>query len=230
MRSWLKSEFDALFGAGGLQRYALDLSDQRVSLVERTAAGPKVRDAAIHGSEAFKSQLEQLRRRVGGRRLNAEAPVDILLPRELTLARVETFPGEARRALRDEAWWRLDSITPYRPEELCFDVSLLSVEPSTGFLDVSVAVAPKDIVEEAVSYARRWGFAPQKVSASAPIVGFPYGPLFHRAADFRSETKGLRRGAAGLAAAAALLAAVGLTRGVAARDAQFEQVAAAAAA
>lgn len=223
MRAWLKAELNAVFRMGGLSRYALDLSEQKVTLVERTAGGLKLRDAALHRADDFELQLERIRKRVAGRR--GEAPVDILLPQELTLARIETFPGEARRNLRDEAWWRLESITPYRPEELCYDVSLLGVEPVTGFLDVSIALAPRDIVEEAVEYARRWGFSPQRVTSAVPIAGFPHGPLFHQAADLLAETRSLRRGAVGLAVATLLLAVAGVTRGVAARDAQLNHVA-----
>lgn len=228
MWSWLKAELNAVFRSGGQSRFALDLSEQKVSLFERTAGGARLRDAASHSADDFELQLERIRRRVAGR--GGEAPVDILLPQELTLARIETFPGEARRNLRDEAWWRLESITPYRPEELCYDVALLSVEPATGFLDVSIALAPRDIVEEAIDYARRWGFSPQRVSSAIPIAGFPQGPLFHQAADFLTETRSLRRGAIGLAAASLLLAVVGVTRGVAARDVQLQHVAQAAAA
>ena len=223
MWSWLKAELNAVFRSGGLSRFALDLSEQKVSLIERTAGGPRLRDAAAHQADDFELQLERIRKRVAGR--GAEAPVDILLPSELTLARVETFPAEARRNLRDEAWWRLESITPYRPEELCYDVALLGVEPVTGFLDVSVALAPRDIVEEAVDYAKRWGFAPQRVGSAAPIAGFPQGPLFHQAADLLAETRSLRRGAVGLAVATLILAVAGVTRGVAARDAQLAHVA-----
>lgn len=221
--SWLQAEWNAMLRGGGLSRYALDLSDQKVALVERTAGGLKLRDAASHRADDFELQVERILKRVAGRG-GGEAAVDLLLPRELTLARVETFPAEARRNLRDETWWRLESITPYRPEELCYDVSLLGVEPKTGFLEVSVAVAPRDIVEEAIDYARRWGFSPQKVTASAEIPGFAGGPLFHQAADLQGETRSLRRGAAALAAAALLLAAVGVSRGVAARDAQLQHV------
>lgn len=222
MWSWLSAELSDIAHRGDQARFALDLSDQKVSLIERTAAGPRLRDAAAHQSDDFELQLQRLRRRVAGS--GSEAPVDLLLPPELTLTRVETFPAEARRNLRDEAYWRLDAMTPYRPEELCYDVALLDVEPKTGFLEVSVALTPKEIVEEALYYAERWGFAPQRVTTSAPAPGFKAGPLFHRAGDVRRDSSGLRLGVAALAAAALALTAIGVVRGVVAREAQLTEI------
>lgn len=221
MLGWLKSELNAFVGAGAASRHAIDLSDRKVTLVENTAAGPRALDAAVHTADDFELQLQRLRRRVT-RRAAAPAPVDVLLPPELTLARIETFPGEARENLRDEAWWRLDAMSPYRPEEVCYDVALLDVEPQTGFLTVSICLAPRDIVEEAVAYAGRWGFAPQRVSTSGAIEGFPNGPLFLQAEDLKGEARSLRRGAAVLTAAAIGLAVVGVGRGLAERSASLE--------
>lgn len=203
-------------------RFALDLSNQRVSLVERTSRGFRER-ASVRSSDAdFEEQIQAMRRRVARGR-GGEARVDLFLPEELTLARVETFPAEARRQLREEAWWRLDSLTPYRPEELCYDVALLGAEPTTGFLNVAIALAPRDIVDEAVAYAKAWGFAPQRVTA-APLEGFPHGPLFFEVANAAAEIRPLRRAAAGLALAASLLVAIGVVRGVGAREALAEEL------
>ena len=208
MTQWLMSELQALAAPTEIARFALDMANQRVSLVERTLSGRKHRGEAEHGTPDFEDLIETMRQRVA-RRHGREAPVDLLLPPELTLTRVETFPAEARRDLRDEVWWRLESITPYNAEDLCYDAAIVGVEPKTGFLDVSVAIAPREIVEEAIAYARKWGFAPQRVSASADIEGFPHGPVFLEAANQRREMRSLKRTAAGLIAASTLMGVIG---------------------
>ncbi len=202
------SELQALAAPTEIARFALDMANQRVSLIERTLGGWKNRGEAVHGSPDFEDLIETMRQRVA-RRNGRDAPVDLLLPPELTLHRVETFPAEARRDLRDEVWWRLESLTPYNAEDLCYDAAIVGVEPKTGFLDVSVAIAPREIVEEALGYARSWGFAPQRISASAEVEGFPHGPVFLEAANQRREMRSLKRTSVGLVAASALLAVVG---------------------
>lgn len=214
MKSWLLSELQAAAAPPDQARFALDLSETEVALVDRTARGERARRTATLGAPGFDEAIGQLRRRVGGR-----GEVDLLLPEPLTLFKIETFPGEARRNLREEAWWRLDSLTPYAPEDLCYDVALLGSDPNTGFLEVHIAVAPREIVDEAVRHAQAWGFTPRRITASAAAVGFPAGPEFLRATDRSAETRSLRKGAAALAAAAVLFGAIGLARGVFEREA-----------
>ncbi|MEL6318297.1 MAG: hypothetical protein AAFR16_11750, partial [Pseudomonadota bacterium] len=146
-----------------------------------------------------------------------------LLPTALTLFRIDTFPGEARKNLREEAWWRLDALTPYAPEDLCYDVSLLGADQNTGFLEVHIAVAPREIVDEAIGYARGWGFTPRRVTSGEPAIGFPAGPEFLTVDDPASETRSLRRGAALATAAVLLFGVIGVTRGVIERQRLVEE-------
>lgn len=213
MLKWLAAELKATVEPDDSARFALDLSNQRVTLIEQRMGRIRELGAALHDSDDFHGDVEALRRMVARKR-GAQAPVDLLLPEELTLFRIETFPAEARQNLRDEAWWRLDLITPYRPEELFYDVALLGVEPNTGFLEVHIAIAPREIAEEAIQYARAWGFQPQRVSAPGPAEGFPHGPVFVQAAQRGSETRTLRSSALVMATAALALAVIGVTRGV----------------
>lgn len=215
MKDWFFSELKSMVAPSEAARFAIDLSNQMVSLVERRINGLRERASVSYGAADFDDQIEMMRRIVarGG---SSGGAVDVLLPQELVLSRVETFPAEAKGALRDEAWWRLDALTPYQPEKLCYDVALLGSEPMTGFLDVHIIVAPREIVAEAISYARSWGFAPQRITA-APTEGFPDGPMLLRASSARRETQSLRRSALWLGAAAAVFMAIGAWRGVEAR-------------
>ncbi|MEL6980784.1 MAG: hypothetical protein AAGM38_19320, partial [Pseudomonadota bacterium] len=145
MFGWLKSELSAIARSGEASRYALDLSDRKVSLIERTATGPKLRGAAEHRAPDFEDQLARLRRRVMGRGFGS-APVDLLLPQEVTLSRIETFPAEARRNLRDETWWRLDAITPFRPEDLCYDVARRGGDAHLEKADIRLRPEQSDVV------------------------------------------------------------------------------------
>lgn len=222
MKDWLLSELRSVVSPSEAARFALDLSNQTVALVERRMSGTRERASVAYGAPDFDDQIA-LMRRIAGRGRSSDVSVDILLPQELVLGRVELFPAEARGALRDEAWWRLDKMTPYRPEKLCYDVALLGSEPKTGFLEVNVVVAPRDIVAEAISYAKSWGFAPQRITA-APEEGFPDGPLLLQASNARLETQSLRRSALWLGVAASLFLALGAWRGVAARQAVADEI------
>lgn len=222
MKDWFLSELRSITSPSVAARFALDLSNQMVSLVERRLGGDKERGSVEYGAPDFDDRIDMMRRIVARGR-SGEARVDVLLPAELILARVETFPAEARSSLRDEAWFRLDSITPYQPANLCYDVALLGAEPVTGFLDVQIAVAPRDVVSEAVSYATSWGFNPQRVTGPA-LPGFPDGPLLLQVGDARRDTKALRRSAGVLGAAAGVLLAIGATRGVYEREALAVQL------
>ena len=215
MKEWFLSELRSVAAPAEAARFAIDLSDQSVSLVERRMKGLRERGSVRYGAPDFSDRIDHMRSIAS--RGRGEARVDIILPQELVLFRVETFPAEARGALRDEAWWRLDSITPFAPETLCYDVAQLNADAATGFLEVNIAVVPRDIVDEAISYARSWGFAPQRVT-SMPTDGYPQGPLLLQASDARLETRSLRRTARHLGVAAMLLLMVGVWRGVAERQ------------
>lgn len=218
MIEWFVSELKEALAPSEAARFALDLSSKRVALVERTSGGFVLRGVADHRAPDFEDRLAKLRKLVT-RNPRRPARVDLLLPQELTLFRIETFPDEAKSDLRREAWWRLERWAPYKPEELCYDVSVLESDPRTGFISVAAAVAPREIVEEAVQYAASWGFRPQRVSAAADFEGFPSGPVFLEAANPRREMRTLRRRAATLLAAAVLVGCLGAYRAVAEREA-----------
>lgn len=222
MKDWFLSELKSIAAPPEAARFALDLSNQTVALVERRLSGPRERASVAYGAPDFDDQIAMMRR-IASRSGAREARVDILLPQELVLSRIETFPSEARGALRDEAWWRLDAMTPFRPEDLCYDVALLGTEPMTGFLEVHIIVAPREIVSEAVSYARAWGFAPQRITA-ATAEGFPDGPLLLQASNARLETQSLRRSAFWIGVAVVALLALGAWRGVDARQAAADAI------
>lgn len=218
MRDWLVSEIRDVFAPSPSARFALDLSDRRVTLLERTlGGGRRVRGVARNSSADFAERLAGLKRLVA-RRKGQPARVDLLLPQELTLFRIETFPAEATKDLRREAWRRLETWAPYRAEELCYDVAVLEIDPRSGFLTASAAVAPREIVDEAVRRAVSWGFRPRRVSMATPVEGFPSGPTFLETASELETTRTLRRQLAALVILALCFTAVGAVRGVLARQ------------
>lgn len=222
MKDWLISELRAIAAPQEAARYALSLSEERIVLLERTGEGDVPLAEARYGSESWESDLKALRRKAGGARKPAR--VDLLLPPELTLARIDRFPGDARKNLREAVWWRLDTMSRHRPEDLCFDAAIVESDPATGFLQVNVAITTKDTVEEALTFANEHGFRAQRISAAAAFDGFPNGPLFHRAARNRSDTYSLRRTAAALAATCLLLALLGGSRALLERNAAASEV------
>lgn len=226
MKDWFVSELRSMFGTHRGARFALDLSQEKVVLQERSADGWVMRGSASHDADDFEERITEMRAKATGG-FGAKAPVDLLLPENLTLYKEDTFPAEGREDIREAAWWRLNVLTRLRPEELCFDVVRLETDADTGFVKLGVAIAQKDIVEEAVAFARQWKFDPQRVTASSEIETFPDGPTFASVEDHHAATRSLRRSAAVLAAAVIVLAVIGVMRGVSERvalaDAAAEQ-------
>ena len=213
MFDWLRDEWKTMAAASRGAPFALDLSEEKVILRERRGAGWIARATVRHDAADFKERIAGMRN-IAKLRLGGKAPVDLLLPSSLTLHRVDTFPAEAGADLREAVWWRLGSLTKLEPEELCFDVAKLSVDPDTGFLELGVAISQKEIAQEAIDFAKKWGFDPQRVTSSTEIEGFPDGPTFARVEDFRAETRSMRWTAATLSIAALLLVMAGVARGV----------------
>lgn len=216
MAGWLVSELNALSRAGGRPTYALDLSTERVALLRRKGAQRETIDAVDLDADDFSLKLDEMRRRVA-RRDGAAAEVELLLPEALTLMRVETFPAAAQRSILAETRARLEAMTPYRADELCFDVAVIGKVARGQPFEVHIAVAPQEIVDEAIDYAERWGFTPTRVSASGRQAGFPHGPEFERLGGERGSARPFRRAAAAMAVIALLLGVIGGVRGLAER-------------
>ncbi|MGD1869261.1 MAG: hypothetical protein ACFB0F_07060 [Neomegalonema sp.] len=222
MKDWLISELKAMSQPQDGARYALSLSQERIMLLERLPAGDTVLGEAKFGDATWDEDVTRLRERAGGRR--GTARVDLLLPPDLTLSRVDRFPGDARKNLREAVWWRLDTISTQRPEDLCFDAASIDADPATVFLQVNVAISSKQTVEEALAFAKENGFKAQRVSSVASFDGFPQGPLFVRAARNRSDTYSLRRSAAAMVAACLVLALMGGARALIERGAAASEI------
>ena len=84
----------------------------------------------------------------------------------------------------------------------------------------------KRIAQEAIDFAKKWGFDPQRVTSANEIEGFLEGPTFARVEDFRAATRSLRRTAGALTAAAVILLMIGVARGVLERSALADEAAA----
>lgn len=219
MKTWLASELREIFGPKREARFALDLTEDSVTLIERRKTGATPIGSVEHADEDIDDKIAELRAHVEAA-YGDVAPVDLLLPDSVVGEYEDTFPAEdAKKDLREAVWWRLDTMTQFRPEDLFFDVVLRREDPETGYVELGVAVAPKDMVEEAIDYAKRWRFAPQRVTSSRALDFFADGPTFAIVDEIGDAAGSLRRSAAALAAAAAILAIIGVMRGVGEREA-----------
>lgn len=223
MKDWLVAELRAMSTPQDAARFALALSEEQIALIERGPEGDIVRGEARFGTPSWEEDIATLKRRAGGGRRPAR--VDLLLPPDLTLSRVDRFPADARKNLREAVWWRLDTMSRNKPEDLCFDAAILDADPATGFLQVHVAITTRETVEEALVFAQEWGFKAQRVTSAAAFDGFPIGPLFHRAARNRSDTYSLRRTALALTASCVVLALMGGGRALLERNAAAAEIA-----
>ncbi|MEO1292416.1 MAG: PilN domain-containing protein [Pseudomonadota bacterium] len=216
MRDWLVSELRAMAGPQVCAQFALDLSEERVQLLERVTGGYVLRDEVMLNEPGFANRMVRMRRIVSGRP-GAAAKVDLLLPPDLTLYRIESFPGHAKADLRNEVRWRLGTMSGHKPEDLHFDAAIVDEDEATGFLRVSIAIAMKESASEAAEFARSHGFMPMRISARQQDEGFAEGPTFRMATRLRRDTVFLKKSAAVLVVICLVLAVVGINRALWAR-------------
>ncbi|MCI4660489.1 MAG: hypothetical protein MRY63_01530 [Neomegalonema sp.] len=216
MKDWLVSELRAMAGPKISAQFALDLSEERVRLLERVAEGYLLRQVVRHDDPDFEQKIARMRRHVAGRP-GGPAKVDLLLPHELTLYRQETFPSVARNDLRNEVLWRLGSITQYAAEDLFFDAVIIGEDAQTGFLQVMVAIALRQSAREAEDFANAHDFVPLRITAAEKAEGFEHGPTFRIAHRRRRDSQSLKAMAVVFACICIVLSGIGVTRSLLAR-------------
>ena len=104
--------------------------------------------------------IERARRAVPG------APIVLLLARTGILQRRIDLPRAARENLRQVLEFEMDRQTPFDSGEVYFDYRTLATETSGDRLQVELAVAPKEAVDEALGRLEVWQLAPGAVDVT----------------------------------------------------------------
>jgi hypothetical protein len=179
------------------EELALDLTSEAIRLAARAADGAWTELGAVPlAAGDLRAALDGLRRRAEA---HGTMPVTLWLPPAQVLVRRYVLKRGDRTA---EALRRLAEDTGHRAETLT-----VALSPAEDGGLVTVLGASRQTVAEAVDYARRWGFRPDRVSTRVEAERFDAaGPVFDIVEPARAAGSGAR--SALVAAAAAI--AVGL--------------------
>ncbi len=91
------------------------------------------------------------------------AKTAILLSAEQALYKTLTLPVMAPGDLRDALAFQIDRQTPFSPDDVYFDYRVRERDEDAKRLSIELVVAPRTVVERAVTTARGLGFAPSAV-------------------------------------------------------------------
>lgn len=222
--SWWFGELREAFSGRAVPSHALALSEHEIALIEKGVDTPlKVVDAE---AADLPEQIEGLRSLIAGRR-DEDPVVEVQLPSEQVLFSKVTVPGTGDPA--DAIRGQLHGLTGQAADGLVFDFAITR-KPKAGLEgEAVVGVAMASTVDEAVNYARDWGFTPARITSIEAPRAFRRGPdLLHDAA--RVAGSKLPKIAAGLAALALCLAGAATARALSVRADLIERARAEAAA
>lgn len=93
---------------------------------------------------------------------NTKLPIVLRLGRDKGMVAFDTVPAQARSTLRQIVGHQLDTLTPWSPAVAVFDV-LADASVAVGKLNLTIMVAPKSVVESAMSDFSLLGLTPKAV-------------------------------------------------------------------
>ena len=156
------------------------------------------------------------------------AKTAILLSAEQALYKSLTLPVMAAADLRDALAFQIDRQTPFSPDDVYFDYRVRERDDDAKRLSIELVVAPRTVVERAVTTARGLGFATAAVGVGGINGADPFElNLLPRAMANRRRNVGPLIAAAvivALAAGAWTVAQAALDQKVADADALTERV------
>lgn len=201
--SWWFGELREVFSGRPVPIHALALSEREIALVEKGVDQPLgVIDAEAHD---LVEQVEGLRSRITGRR-GRNPIVEVQLPAEQVLFNKFSIAADADPV--EAVKRQLQEATGYRPDQLVYDIGPVSRRKGASHGEAVVGIALSSTVDEAVGYARKWGFDPGRVTSIESPRAFRRGPEF--------QHEGARAGGSVLPKVAAALAVLTLALGGAA--------------
>jgi general secretion pathway protein L len=87
----------------------------------------------------------------------------IELPREQVMSRIVSLPSQVRKNLGQVINYEIDRLTPFRPDQICFDFRPLDAQSSGGKLAVEIALCRRDLVSNWLDRLRNAGASVEQI-------------------------------------------------------------------
>jgi general secretion pathway protein L len=97
-----------------------------------------------------------------------DARVVVALPPKQVLRRTLTLPAAIEENLAEAIAYDLDRHTPFKADELYFDVAVVQRDTARGLIKVELAAARRGVVDQAITVAESWGAVVAGVVPDAP--------------------------------------------------------------
>lgn len=105
---------------------------------------------------AFKSLLDRVPGKPG--------KLVVVLPTEAVLVKKITLPLAVEENLENVLAFEMDRHTPFKADQVCSDFRILQRDAQNLRIGLEIAVAPRDVVEQAVARIESWGETPAMVT------------------------------------------------------------------
>ena len=165
--------------------------DELRAMIPPVAMGWLVGDVAVTDVTLSKTEIALLRHESGKHVSSAPIPiadmltspvlremrtsgndqVRLLLQHDQVLVKTLTLPAAIEENLREAIGFELDRHTPFKPDQVYYDVSVVSRDPQRESIAVTLAAAARSIVDPLVATLRNAGFAVVAIG----ILGDTYG-------------------------------------------------------
>jgi general secretion pathway protein L len=87
----------------------------------------------------------------------------IELPREAVMARVVSFPAQVRKNLAQVVAYEIDRLTPFHPDQVCFDFRPLDTPSKGSQLAVELALCRRDLIKTWLERLRSAGAPAEQI-------------------------------------------------------------------
>ncbi len=111
----------------------------------------------------------------GAKSRRGRQTVTLVLPAGSAASQQVTLPLAAEENLREVIGFELDRLTPFKPEEVYFDHSVVDRDPVTQTLRVALTVCPRASVDAVTGQATDWGLDVSRVDQATEEPGRPSG-------------------------------------------------------
>jgi general secretion pathway protein L len=164
---------------------------------------PLARDASAAARDAVQRALKSVSRK--------GAVIALDLPADAVLSRRIAFPAAAAENLRQVAAYEMSRRTPFKPDEVYFDVRIVERTPDGEQIGVDLHIVPRETVDSAIEKAAALGLRPQRVGVAGDALSAAHGINLLPVAPVRaSRTEAIVAAVLAIAAVGLLFAAVAI--------------------
>ena len=171
--------------------------DELRAMIPPVAMGWLVGDVAVTDVTLSKTEIALLRHESGKHVSSAPIPiadmltspvlremrtsgndqVRLLLQNDQVLVKRLTLPAAIEENLREAIGFELDRHTPFKPDQVYYDVSVVSRDTQRESIEVALVAAARNIVDPLVAILRNAGFAVVAIGIHVNTIGSPMPEL-----------------------------------------------------